>query len=135
MKKYFIPIGIALAFALYVIFYRKNGSTPPAANSNTTANSNSTEYKDGQFTGSVTDAYYGPYQVRAIISDGKIIDIKFLQTPHDSQTSKDINAAAMPYLKSETITAQSANIDIVTGATQSSQAFKHSLASALAQAK
>jgi uncharacterized protein with FMN-binding domain len=41
----------------------------------------------------------------------------------------------MPYLKQEAIAAQSANVNIISGATDSSYAFRQSLASALAQAK
>jgi len=93
------------------------------------------QYKDGSYTGPVTDAFFGPYQVKAVISDGKLSDIVFLQYPNDRPTSTQINTEAMPILKSEAIKAQSANVDVVSGATQSSAAFKESLASALVQAK
>jgi uncharacterized protein with FMN-binding domain len=46
-----------------------------------------------------------------------------------------INKEAMPYLKQEAIAAQSTNVDIVSGATDSSMAFQESLGSALALAK
>lgn len=93
------------------------------------------KYKDGSFTGSVADAYYGNIQIKITISSGKITDVVFLQYPNDRSTSREINGQAMPYLKAEAIQAQSANVDIVSGATDSSQAFRISLASALAQAK
>ena len=93
------------------------------------------QYKNGSYTGKVTDAYYGNYQVRAIIKNGKISDIEFLQFPNDRNTSVYINNQAMPYLKQEAIQAQSANVNIVSGATQSSIAFKESLQSALDQAR
>jgi uncharacterized protein with FMN-binding domain len=92
-------------------------------------------YKDGTYTGKVTDAYYGNIQVRATISNGKLANVVFLQYPNDRSTSIMINNQAMPYLKQEAIAAQSANVDIVSGATDSSQAFKQSLSSALTQAK
>ena len=93
------------------------------------------QYKDGQYTGSVADAYYGNIQVRATISGGKLTNVIFLQYPSDRSTSIAINSQAMPYLKQEAIAAQSANVDIVSGATDSSTAFQQSLGSALAQAK
>lgn len=93
------------------------------------------KYKDGSYTGSVADAYYGPLEVKAVISGGKIADVQFLQYPSDRQTSIGINTEAMPYLKTEAIAAQSANVNIVSGATQTSLAFRESLAAALAQAK
>lgn len=92
-------------------------------------------YHNGAYTGSVADAYYGNIQVRAIISGGRITDVTFLQYPNDRSTSIEINTQAMPYLKIEAIQAQSANVDIVSGATDSSYAFRESLGSALHKAK
>lgn len=91
-------------------------------------------YKDGVYTGKVTDAIYGNFQVRAIIKNEKIADIEFLQYPNDRETSNEINSQSNPLLKQEAILAQSANVDIVTGATQSSIAFRKSLQSALDKA-
>ena len=93
------------------------------------------QYRDGSYTGNSADAYYGNIQVKAIISGGKITDVQFLDYPHDRGTSVRINTEAMPYLKQEAIAAQNANVDIVSGATDSSRAFIESLTSALAQAK
>jgi uncharacterized protein with FMN-binding domain len=93
------------------------------------------QYNDGSYTGSVADAYYGNIQVRAIITNGKIADVVFLQYPNDRSTSREINGQAMPYLKEEALAVQSANVDIVSGATDSSLAFRQSLASALNQAR
>lgn len=92
-------------------------------------------YRDGSYTGSITDAYYGNVQVRAVISGGKITDVQFLDYPQDRNTSREISVQAMPVLASEAIQAQSATVDIVSGATQTSEAFRISLASALAKAK
>lgn len=92
------------------------------------------KYKDGTYTGSVADAFYGNIQVQVTISSGKISDVQFLQYPNDRNTSIMINQQAMPYLKQEAIQSQSANVDIVSGATDSSQAFIQSMQSALAQA-
>ncbi|HTL39794.1 MAG TPA: FMN-binding protein [Methylomirabilota bacterium] len=93
------------------------------------------QYKDGSYTGSVADAFYGNLQVKAVISGGKITDVVFLDYPHDRSTSLMINRQASVYLKQEAIQAQSANVNIVTGATDSSIAFRQSLAFALNQAK
>ncbi len=93
------------------------------------------QYKDGQYTGDSADAYYGNIQVQVTISGGKIADVVFLDYPHDRRTSVEINSQAMPYLKQEAIAAQSANVDIVSGATDTSRAFIQSLQSALDKAK
>jgi len=92
-------------------------------------------YTDGTYIGGVADAYYGNVQVQAVISGGKITDVQFLQYPNTHSTSVYINSQAMPYLKQEAIAAQSANVNIVSGATDTSMAFQQSLASALTQAK
>jgi len=93
------------------------------------------QYADGTYTGSSADAYYGTVQVKAYIQNGKLADVQFLQYPNDRSTSRAINNQAIPQLQSEAVSAQSANVDIVSGATYTSQAFIQSLGSALAQAK
>lgn len=110
-------------------------STPAATPKATAATTVTTgKYKDGTYTGSVADAYYGYVQVQAVISQGKITDVKFLQHPSDNRTSQSINNQAMPYLTQEAIQAQSAQVNTISGASATSGAFKQSLQSALAQA-
>lgn len=161
MKKYFIGLIIAVVFVAYTFVLRHQHSKPilPPASSSSSPNSNSTSngsstansgssttgstttptttasYKDGQYTGSVANAYYGNVQVAAVISGGKISNVKFLQAPNDNPNSAYINSVAKPYLQQEAIKAQSSNVSIITGATYTSQAFVQSLMSALSQAK
>lgn len=106
--------------------------TPPTGGSPQTANS---VLKDGQYTGDPSQNIYGTIQVKAIIQNGKIADVQFLQYPNDRDESIQINTQAMPILKQEAIQAQNAHVDIVSGATDSSQSFQESLQSALDQAK
>ena len=103
------------------LFSRSSGSKPP--------------YKDGTFTGITEDAYYGNVQVKTVISGGKITDVQFLNYPHDAARSLAINTFATPNLRQEAIQAQSASVDVVSGATDTSNAFMQSLVSALTQAK
>ena len=93
------------------------------------------QYKDGTYTGNSVDAYYGNVQVAAVIQSGKLADVKILDYPQDRRTSQAINGQALPILVSEAIQAQSASVDAVSGASESSPAFMQSLASALSQAK
>lgn len=93
------------------------------------------QYKDGIYVGESVDVFYGFVQIQTTIQNGKISDIKFLQSPNDRQTSVEINSQAMPILQSEAIQVQSANVDIVSGATDTSLGFIASLGSALAKAK
>lgn len=92
------------------------------------------KYKNGTYTGTVADAYYGNVQVQAIVTGGKITDVKFLQYPNDNRTSISINSQAMPYLTQEALQAQSANVNTISGASATSGAFRQSLKAALAQA-
>ncbi|MBI5005019.1 MAG: FMN-binding protein [Candidatus Lloydbacteria bacterium] len=93
------------------------------------------KYRDGRYTGPVTDAYYGNVQIAVSVTGGSITDVQFLDYPHDRKNSIRINNYAMPVLKQEAIAAQSAQVDAVSGATATSEAFIQSFAEALAQAK
>lgn len=92
-------------------------------------------FKDGMYKGSVADAFYGLVQVQATITSGRLTDITFLSYPSDQSTSRFINSQAMPMLIQEAISAQSARVSGVSGATETSGAFRESLAVALVAAK
>ena len=92
------------------------------------------QYKDGTYTGPRVDAYYGFVQVQADVQNGQLSNVKFLEFPSDRRTSQRINAVAVPDLTSEAIQAQSANVDIISGATLTSEAFAQSLQVALQSA-
>lgn len=114
-----------------------NTQTPsPAVTTTTTSGgvSNNSMYRDGTFTGSVEDAYYGNIQVQAVIQNGKIVDVIFLQYPNDNRTSLRINSQSNAYLKEEALIAQSANVNVVSGASDSSFAFRKSMQTALSLA-
>jgi len=108
-----------------------DGTTPqPTAASQTASGS----FKDGTYTGSSADAFYGTVQVEATITGGKLTDVSFLKSPSGGH-STEVSNFAIPALKQEAIQAQSATVNVVSGATQTSQAFTQSLASALTQAQ
>jgi len=109
--------------------------TPTPTNVPTPTPKPSSGYKDGTYTGDAADAFYGMIQVQAIITGGRITNVQFLQAPNDRGTSISINEQADPMLAQEAIQAQSAQVDIVSGATDSSNAFIQSLQSALDKAK
>ena len=157
MKKFTVAVLIIGVFILYSLLYGHanvvavlpNNSTnssssgrgsstsvvPATPGTTNTPGTPGSLYKDGSYTGSVADAQWGYIQVKAIISNGKITDVQFLQYPNERNRSIMINNYADPQLTSEAIAAQSANVDIVTGATDTSQAFIQSLSDALSQAK
>ena len=108
------------------------GPAAPPTSSDTNA---SVRYKDGTYTGSVADAYYGNVQVAATIAGGKITGVTFLQYPSDHSDSVMINQQAMPDLQQEAVQSQVASVPIISGATFTSEAFVQSLAAALNRAK
>lgn len=93
------------------------------------------QYIDGTYTGSPENAFYGMVQVQVTVSGGKIANVQFLSYPNDRSTSLFINQQATPILAQEAIQAQSANVNGVSGASDTSAAFVQSLSSALVQAK
>jgi uncharacterized protein with FMN-binding domain len=92
-------------------------------------------FKDGIFKGPEVDAYYGLVQVQATIQAGKLANVQFLEFPTDRRTSQEINNIAVPYLQQEALQAQGARVDIISGATLTSEAFMMSLQNALDSAK
>ena len=105
------------------------GTTPGA-----TSPSGST-YKNGTYTGNVADAQWGVVQIQVVIQNGKITSVQFLQYPNERNRSVQINSYADPILINEAIQAQSTKVDIVSGATDTSNAFIQSLSNALSQAQ
>ena len=88
----------------------------------------------GTFTGALVDTRYGAVQVRITVSGQKIVDVQAIALPHDRARSAAISQYSSPILRSEAISAQSARIDVVSGATYTSVAYGRSLANALQQA-
>jgi uncharacterized protein with FMN-binding domain len=111
-----------------------NNASSPSGSTSASLPAQATVYKNGTFTGPESNAYYGLVQVQVVIQNGKIANVKFLDYPHDRRTSQMINAQVMPWLTQEAIQAQSANVNLISGATLTSEAFANSLQSALSSA-
>jgi uncharacterized protein with FMN-binding domain len=121
--------------------------TPPAAVSGTgsssTGSSGSTSSSggsatsggkaNGTVTGSVASTQWGQVQVQLSVSGGKITGVTMLQQTSGNPMDDQINSYALPILKKETIQQQSANIDMVSGATVTSTGYIQSLQSAIDQ--
>lgn len=86
------------------------------------------------FTGPVVRTQFGDIQVKVAVVGGKIVDVQALQLPYDRARSQYISQQVGPWLRSEAITAQSAQIDVISGATYTSLAYARSLDGALKQA-
>jgi uncharacterized protein with FMN-binding domain len=96
----------------------------------TTASTSST-LADGTYAGATDTNKWGPVQVQITVAGGKITQVVALQTPTADRRSVSINARATPTLASEALSAQSATIHTVSGATYTSDSYKVSLQSAI----
>ena len=112
-----------------------SASAAPAATSATTAaTSAATAATATTITGSTVSTRYGDVAVEVTVASGKITAVEAVSLPSGGRSGQ-ISAYAEPVLASEALTAQSASIDIVSGATYTSQAYAQSLQSALDQAE
>lgn len=159
MKKYFIifaAIAILGMLAIYFVPNKKTSSTTSsvtaAANSSTSTSttpstasatdttstattSTSSTYKDGTYTGANVTTHYGNIKVAITVKSGKITDVSFLAVPNDEERSLAISNEATPILESQTISAQGANIDGVSGAATTTMGYIKSLQAAIDAAK
>ena len=162
MKKIILAVVALFAVGGYVVWSSKTAPAPVAATPTTTdtnpADTTKTTgtpstptptptpaptptptpvgmYKDGTYTGAAVNAYYGMMQVAAVIKGGKLVDVQMLQYPKDRGETARISSTALPILRQEAITSQSAKVSAISGATQTVDGFVETLKSALAQAK
>jgi uncharacterized protein with FMN-binding domain len=84
--------------------------------------------------GPAVQTQYGVVQVKITLSGSTITNAGFAQLTADDRRSADINAQAAPILLQQTLSAQSAKIDGVSGASYTSQGYEQSLQSALDKA-
>jgi uncharacterized protein with FMN-binding domain len=82
-------------------------------------------------TGHVANTAYGPVQIELVVKSGKIVKVAVLQQPINTIHDIQIGQFAFPKLISETLTAQSAKIDAVSGASYTSAGYISSLQSAV----
>jgi uncharacterized protein with FMN-binding domain len=86
------------------------------------------------YNGSLVTTRYGPIQVRITVTAGKITDVTAVVTPAGSPRTEQINADAIPQLRAHALSAQSADIDTVSGATYTSAGYRKSLQAAITKA-
>jgi uncharacterized protein with FMN-binding domain len=106
-------------------------SSSPSASASETGGSTSAAKT---YTGDVAQTRWGPVQVEITVKRGTITAVDVLQHPAGNSRDAEINDYALPILVQDTLTAQSATIDMVSGATVTSGGYVESLQSALDQA-
>ena len=111
------------------------GNQPSASPSSpSSGSSGSRSTKITTYTGPVAQTRWGPVQVKISVQGGKLTKVTILQQPSGNSRDAAINDYALPILINESLTAQSANIDMVSGATVTSDGYVRSLQAALDEA-
>jgi uncharacterized protein with FMN-binding domain len=102
-----------------------SSATSSSASSSTSSSGTKTVTSDAVST------RYGNVQLKLTIAGGKITSVEALQLPSGDPKSAQISSYAEPQLRQSALTAQSASIDTVSGATYTSDGYKTALQSAL----
>ncbi|MDQ1620166.1 MAG: hypothetical protein QOE19_2735 [Actinomycetota bacterium] len=109
-------------------------TAPDTTTSGSAGGSGSGSGGDGTYTGDSVDTRWGPVQVQITVSGGKVTRAVAVVFPSGNRRDQEINGYALPVLAQEAVTAQSAQIDHVSGATVTSDGYVASLQSAIDQA-
>lgn len=124
---------VALSIAGFVAVWRfdptpATSSTTTSAPAPTAGAAPSTSAGSGSVTtrGSAEPTEFGTVQVQVSFSGSRITDVTLVQQPDSGR-----GVAAIPLLREEALQAQSADIDTVSGATQTSESYIKSLQAAL----
>jgi uncharacterized protein with FMN-binding domain len=114
---------------------RPGTSPSPTASTGSTGSSPSTgstgSSRDGTYSGSVAQTRWGPLQVTITVSGGTITDVSVPTYPNGNHRDEEINAYALPILRAQTLQAQNADVDTVSGATVTSDGYQESLQAAI----
>jgi uncharacterized protein with FMN-binding domain len=112
-----------------------DGTTGSSGSASGSGASGSTSTSGSQtYTGDAVSTRFGDVQVQITVSGGKVTKSVVTQVPWNDRRDQEINSYAVPILNEEAVTAQSASIDMVSGATFTSDGYIQSLQSALDQA-
>jgi uncharacterized protein with FMN-binding domain len=106
-------------------------SAPSTSSSSSSSSASTASSSTKTATGDAVSTRYGPVQLKVTVSGGKITKVEAIQLPSSDPKSAEISSYAEPQLSQSALTAQSANIDVVSGATYTSDGYKTALQSAL----
>jgi uncharacterized protein with FMN-binding domain len=109
-------------------------STTTSAPASSSGSSSSASGSGKTVTSDVISTRYGNVQLTVTISGGKITSVQALQLPSTDPKSSEISSYSEPLLRQSALSKQSANIDVVSGATYTSDGYKTALQSALDKA-
>lgn len=112
----------------------QDSTTQDSTPSDTATTDSGSSGTGGTFTGDSVMTRWGLVQVAITVKDGRITKSEVVQVPWDNPRDQQINSYAVPILNQEVVTAQSSQIDMVSGATVTSDGYISSLQSAIDQA-
>jgi uncharacterized protein with FMN-binding domain len=151
MRRVILAVTATIAGLVALLSFKSHAPTLAAATGTTggssTSSSSSSSSVPGEFptgsaapkltagqstlTGHVANTVYGPVQIQLVVQDSKIVKVAILEQPTNTIHDIQIGEFAFPRLISETLTAQNAKIDAVSGASYTSAGYIASLQSAL----
>lgn len=149
MRRVILAIVSTIAALVMVLSFKTHSSsslaTPPAAVSTTTPSTTPTTSAGGStaattttttttVTGDAVETRYGPVQVQIKVTSGKVVSATAIVYPTNDPRDQQINSYAIPALNQEASSAGSASIDMISGATFTSEGYIQSLQSALDKA-
>jgi uncharacterized protein with FMN-binding domain len=150
MRRVILAIASTVAGLVLLLTFKTHstsgGAAPPAAISTPSAGAGSASGAGAPasggsttggktVTGATANTIYGPVQVQITVKSGKVTGAKAVEYPQETSRDIQINTFAIPVLNREAASIGSAKIDMVSGATYTSQGYITSLQSALDQAR
>src|SRR3954451_15975134 len=111
-----------------------SGSGSSSSGSSSSSSKKSTSSSSKTYTGDAAMTRYGPVQVQITVKSGAVTSVAATDYPMNDSRDAQINSYAIPQLNSEAASAGNANIDMVSGATYTSEGYLSSLQSALNKA-
>jgi uncharacterized protein with FMN-binding domain len=127
MKRALLAVVATVAGIAGLLSFKTHGTE----RSGVTAQPSALPSGERAVTGAVANTAYGPVQVQAVFRGKRIVAVNILRKPTSTENDIQIGQFAFPKLTAETITAQSARIDSVSGATYTSGGYIKSLQSVL----
>ena len=144
MRRVIAAIASTIAGLVMLLSFKTHSTTAattaPAATSTTTPGGSSssptgsTTSAAKTVTGDAAETRYGPVQVQITVKNGKVSAVTATEYPSAEPRDQQINAYAIPALNQEALQAGSTNIDLISGATYTSNGYIASLQSALSKA-
>jgi uncharacterized protein with FMN-binding domain len=153
MRRVILAVTGTIAGLVALLSFKSHSPTVPVAATSGTSGSSATssssssssttvpgEFQSGvgaltagesTITGRVANTVYGPVQIELVVKNSKIVKVAVLQQPTNTIHDIQIGQFAFPDLIKETLTAQSAKIDAVSGASYTSAGYIASLQSAV----